>query len=329
MTISWQVVEEVAGLLEKSLTPFAEVRPNVKLPVIGKGRNRQCDVVITYGSPPRQTVSIVEVQRRARKPDITTFHGWCRKMQEVGAQHLICVSTKGYPQSIIDEVATTYGPTIRLLTLKELREPEGPGLAFVSPFLLHKQPRITVEGVGPSIILERYSGEVDVELTLTDKVFTIDDSTELQSIFDLILTTMGDLSNAFYQQHKEEPDRYRLELTLGSVDRTLWMHIKGKNYKVLNLPTKLRVETSVSKIPLTTFEYHQESIEGALAWVAVAEGISENKPISVRLVFRKDAEGLLRDVSVYQKGVESVGLVVSSQKSAVEAYVKRSIENSR
>ena len=121
-SISWQVVEDVAGLLEKALTPYAEVKRNVRLPVIGKTRKRQCDIVITYGLPPRRTISIVEVQKRDRKPDITTFHGWCRKMQEVGAQHLICVSMRGYPQSIIDDVATIYGPTVRLLNLKELSD---------------------------------------------------------------------------------------------------------------------------------------------------------------------------------------------------------------
>lgn len=252
-------------------------------------------------------------------------------MREVGAQHLICVSTKGYPPSIIDEVATKYGPTVKLLTLNELREPTIPGLEFVTSFLLHKSPRVTLEEVGPGVRLEGFPEKegVNIELNSADKVFTLDDSTELQSIFDLILTAMRDLSNVFYQQHKEEPDRYRLELTLGSVDRTLWMHIKGKKYKVLKLPTKLRIETSVSTIPLTTFEYHQESIEGALAWVAVAEGISENKPISVRFVFKKNEEGLLRSMSVYQKGVESVGLLVSSEKSAVEAYVQTSIQNSK
>ncbi len=328
--ISWQVVEEVAGLLEKSLTPFAEVRRNVKLPVIGKTRLRQCDVVITYGSPPRQTVSIVEVQKRARKPAINTFHGWCRKMQEVGAQHLICVSMLGYPKSIIDEVATRCGPTVRLLTLNELRKPEVPGLTFVSPFLLHKKPQFTLEEVGPSVRLEGFPKGVGVDMfSSADKVFTVDDSKELQSIVDVITAAMCEISNAFRERKEEEPDRYRLELTLGSVDKTLWLHIKGKPYKVLKLPTRVRVETAVSSIPLTTFEYHQESVEGALAWVAVAEGISENKPISIRLVFRKDEEGFLRGMSVYGKGVESVGLVVSSDKIAVEDYIKRSLKNSK
>ena len=216
-SISWQVVEEVAGLLEKSLTPFAEVRRNVKLPVIGKTRRRQCDVVITYGSPPRQSVTIVEVQKRARKPDINTFHGWCRKMQEVGAQHLICVSMRGYPNSIIDEVATRHGPTVRLLTLNELRNPEMPGFAFTSPFLLHRQPHFTFEKIGPDVKLEDSPAERSVEFSSSDKVFTLDDSAEFQSIVDVISLAMRDATHAFnLRQKREVPDRYSLELTLGS-----------------------------------------------------------------------------------------------------------------
>ena len=330
-SISWQVVEDVAGLLEKALTPDAKVKRNVRLPVIGKTRKRQCDVVITYGAPPRQTVSIVEVQKRARKPDINTFHGWYRKMQEVGAQHLICVSMHGYPKSIIDEVATRYGPTVRLLNLEELSEPAVPGLTFITPYILHKHPQFKLEEVGPSVRLEGFSEKesMSIEFNSTDKVFTLDDSEELQSISDVITPAMRDISSAFYQRQEEPPDKYSLDLTLGSVDKNLWLHISGQKYKVLKLPTKLGVETSVKNIPLTTFKYYQESLDGTLAWIAVAEGFSENKPVSVRLVFKKDEEGLLRKVSVYQKGVESVGLVVSSEKSAVEAYIQRSLQNSK
>ncbi len=327
-SISWKVIEEVAGLLEKSLAPSAKVCRNVLLPVIGKSRKRQCDIVITCGLLPRQTVSIVEVQKRTRKPDINTFHGWCRKMQEVGAQHLICVSTKGYPKSIVDEVANTYGPMVRLLTLNEMRQPEMPGLTIIRPFIIHKKPKFKLEAVGPKVKLEGYREEKVLHLNTADKVFTIDDSTEFKSINELTVSAMNEVANSFHQENIEEPDRYHVEMTLGSKDKELWLHIKGKPYKVMELPTRICIETEVSTIPLQSFEYHQESIDGALAWVAVAEGMSGNKPISVRLVFGKDAQGLLRRVSIYQRGVQSVGLVVSTRKSDIESYVQRSLGNS-
>jgi len=329
-SLSWQIVEEVAALLEKSLTPSAEVKHNVRLPVIGKPgrRKRQCDVVITYGTPPRQTVSIVEVQRRASKPNITIFHGWYQKMKEVGAQHLICVSTRGYPQSIIDEAADI-GPTVKLLTLDELRKPEVPGLIFAAPFVLHKKPRFAIKEVGPNIRLEETPEEIGVEFHSSNKVFTIGDSSDFKSIGDVVSLAIRDLSNELSQRQEGPPDSYLLELTLGSVDTDLWIHIKGKPYKVMSLPMKVSVKTTVSRIPITAFEYHQESIEGVLAWVAVAEGVVDDKPISVRFVFKKDDEGLLRIAAVHQEGVSSVGLMVSTERSVVEDYIRKSLQDNQ
>ena len=125
----WKLIERITALLEKSICSTANVQHNIKLPVLGSpsGRKRQCDVVITAGDSPRETVTIVEVQKRKGKPDITTFHGWLKKMREVGAQHLICVSTRGYPSSIIEE-ANRIGPTVRLLTLKEIEDTRAFGL---------------------------------------------------------------------------------------------------------------------------------------------------------------------------------------------------------
>ena len=328
--ISWQVIEEVAGLLEKSLTPYAKVDRNVKLPVIGQKRTRQCDVVITYGTPPREIISIVEVQKRTKKPDITTFHGWYRKMEEVGAHNLICVSTCGFPKSIINDVANRCGPRVRLLTLNELNEPAMPGLDLVAPFILHKKPVLKLLEAGPIIKLEKFpkNKRGRIELISNEKVFTLDDSKDLQSLYDVITPAMREISKKSRKQKALEPDSYRLEINLPHVDRTLWMHIKGKKYKVLSLPIKLQVNTYISKIPLTTFEYQQEYIEGALAWVAIAEGFSEGKQISIRIIFGKDEKGFLQRMWVYKKGVESLGLLVSSEKSVVEDYVKKSLENS-
>src|SRR5689334_14816843 len=119
---SWRYVERVSALLEKALSPGSRVDLDVRLPVLNsrKGKRRQCDVVITTGSPPREMRTIVEVQKRKGKPDITTFDGWVQKMRDVGAQGLICVSEAGYPDSVIEKVNFQIGPTVRLMTLREL-----------------------------------------------------------------------------------------------------------------------------------------------------------------------------------------------------------------
>ena len=113
-------LEQVVTVLERHLNQAAKVHRNMKLPVSGDPlrESRQCDVVIEVGEELRKTISIVEVHDRGATPDFNTFHGWCTKMREVGAQHLLRVSAKGYPKSVLTE-AERLGPTVRLLTLNE------------------------------------------------------------------------------------------------------------------------------------------------------------------------------------------------------------------
>jgi hypothetical protein len=119
---AWNIQEKVVAIIEQYLDESAVVRQNYHLPVLGSqsGRTRQCDVVIWQGQEPRQTITIVEVQKRQSKPDITTFSGWLDKKTEVGAQHLICVSEIGFPGSIIEK-AQNIGPSVRLMTLRNLK----------------------------------------------------------------------------------------------------------------------------------------------------------------------------------------------------------------
>ena len=124
---SWKLKEKIVTIIERHLEHDAVVERDKNLLVLTSKseRTRQCDVVITAGAKPRQTISIVEVQKRESKPTINDFEGWVTKMRQVGAQHLICVSEKGFPSSI-EERADELGPTVRLLTLKQLEEHSSP-----------------------------------------------------------------------------------------------------------------------------------------------------------------------------------------------------------
>jgi hypothetical protein len=122
----WKIIQRVVALLEKSITPKAEVSHDVMLPDVTTGHLRQCDVVLKLGRPPRQFVAIVEVQDRTSKVKIGTLGDWWQKMHAVGAQSLICVSTLDYPQSVKDEVAKKLGPSVTLVTLRELEVEEWP-----------------------------------------------------------------------------------------------------------------------------------------------------------------------------------------------------------
>jgi len=124
---AWKTREKVVTIIERHLDQSAKVCLDVNLPVLKSesGRTRQCDVVIVVGEEPRQTISIVEVQKRGSRPAINDFEGWVVKMQQVGAQHLICVSEAGFPTSI-EERADELGPTVRLITLQQLEQGSWP-----------------------------------------------------------------------------------------------------------------------------------------------------------------------------------------------------------
>src|SRR5690554_6771620 len=236
-TPDWKSAEQIAAILEKALTPTAKVEHDVRLPVIGKRRFRQCDVVITYGEHPRQTIAIVEVQKRRRKPSINTFHGWVQKMKEVGAQHLICVSALGYPKSIIDEVQTEYGPTVKLLTLEELEHPSIGNLVIVSPFLIHRKPIVSFESIGKAG-LEAEMADIDnlqtVETSINarDKIFSLDDSPERYSLIDLTNQVVNLRSEFFLRLRRTEPTSYALDVILGSVSQDLWFHQGEERRKI-------------------------------------------------------------------------------------------------
>ena len=298
---NWRSGEKVAAILEKLLAPSATVKQNVFLPVIGQPRRkpRQCDVVITYGEEPRQNIAIVEVQKRNRKPDITTFHGWLAKMREVGAQQLICVSALGYPQSIIEEVATRIGPTVTLMTLQELDRVTEPGHIIIS-FLISSTPKYQFEEIGV-IKLEGAPAVQRAELSSHDKLFSIGDSVERLNLYELTTNALNNtLPPMFRERGIEEPDSYSIELVFNFKTQGLWIHLSDQRFKVAEWPIKLKIERQLERIPVTNFAYRQESIEGVLAWIASAKMVVQGKEQELRIVFKPDSNGLLQVTAVLQ-----------------------------
>lgn len=114
-------LERIVEMLERSLGQDAVVERNVRLPIIGSpsGSTAQCDVVIRSGPPHRQTLTIVEVQDRKSPVDIGHFRNWVLKCEQVGAQHLYCVSRLPFSKTI-KEQAVHSGHTIKLITLEKL-----------------------------------------------------------------------------------------------------------------------------------------------------------------------------------------------------------------
>jgi hypothetical protein len=123
MSNKGEYLERIVEILERSLVhdATATVERNVRLPIIGSpsGATAQCDVVIRFGPPHRQTLTIVEVQDRKSPVGIGEFRNWIGKRNQVGAQHLYCVSKLPFSSSI-KELAVLSGHAIKLIRLEKL-----------------------------------------------------------------------------------------------------------------------------------------------------------------------------------------------------------------
>jgi hypothetical protein len=293
----WKSAEKIAAILEKQLAPAATVKHNVFLPVIGKPNRkpRQCDVVITYGQEPRQSIAIVEVQKRRKKPDINTFHGWLRKMSEVGAQQLICVSALGYPESVIDDVATRIGPTVKLMTLEELESAGEPGRISMMPFMIVNNPKYEFEEIGPV----KFNGSINVdtvEFNSENRIFSIGDNTDCINLIELTTNALANsLPLHFSNQGIMEPDSYSVELAF-AMENKLWLHHQGQKVRISKWSIRVRVniERKVVNIPMSQFAYRQEFRDGTLAWIATTRIPMNGKEREVQLVFKPDESGFLQ-----------------------------------
>jgi hypothetical protein len=136
-------LERVVQLIEKSLAPDSTVERDVWLPVLASSKNetRQCDVVIRKTNPHGSTIWIVEVQDRKGQVKVNDFGGWLGKMKDVGAQHLICVSRREFPESI-KELSKLSGNTSSLITLNEAMAEEIP-VDFIQCSFNHSDFEVT------------------------------------------------------------------------------------------------------------------------------------------------------------------------------------------
>lgn len=310
----WQTVEKVVALLEAALTPTAQVKHNVMLPVLGQSRRRQCDIVITSGEPPRQTITIVEVQDRKSRPNINTFHGWLEKMREVGAQHLICVSARGFPDSIKEEVATRIGPTVRLMTLQQLKEINIHGLIFGN-FIIHRTPNFTLIKLGSQVKLDPQPNISRFEFKSDKRIFSANESLERYTVIEAASEILNDfLPSLLNSQGITDPNSYTIDVLLASSpEYTLYIHIDEQKYKVVSLSLILSVETRISKIPLEHFEYIQESIEGAVAWISSSKAVIDGKEVSIQVVFQQDESGYLK-AAISSEGIQNLHLNLYTEK---------------
>jgi hypothetical protein len=301
----WKLIERIVALLEQSLIPDAKVEHNVFLPVIGiKGDKRQCDVVITYGRDPRTMVAIVEVQDRTKSMEINDFNGWITKMNEVGAHMLICVSEKDFPASIKNRVLLKHGKKVKLLTLKELAEPNILKMKL-SPVGVIANPTFNIISVGMMKVKASTQlppeSEMHMEIhSSDDKVFEWDKSHERHSLNDLVSSELRNLDLRSKTANLQPGANLEIDLNIchDESENALWVHQGEQKFKVRDLPMKVAIGIQESKVSLKCYSYKQEIIDDVIAWVASASGVIGEKTHEFQLVFHPGEDGTLRLVSV-------------------------------
>lgn len=245
--------------------------------------------MIYQGQPPRQTISIIEVQKRGKKPDINTFGGWLKKKEEVGSQHLICVSEKGFPKSIIEE-AERIGPTIRLMTIKNLLKRGWPFPSKMFDADLDVIEYKSIDGLrveGHHLIKIKEEGK-EASKNPADGLFQSPDS-------DLVLSTADVADNRIFSNPKKL-EQFRPDGTPYSIQMDFqWNNWDGLRYKdvggswvpISKLSIRLTMKRHKSKVKWNFTEYFQIDWGAGIAWVVRGDGEYNGNKMSIVVPVKK------------------------------------------
>lgn len=288
----WQTAEKLTAILEKFITPDSTVEHNKYLPVIGRPerRKRQCDVVITFGSGLRKSVAIVEVQKRDSKPSLTTFHGWIKKMNEVGAQQLICVSKQGYPQSIIDDVKKIYGDkTVTLMNLEEfdyLSNPQKFNMLPIQILINGKFKFLEID----RLCLETKPVDPNMQINTNDPMFSIGEESSKLSLNDLGSKFIDSISSNKEFKYNELVNQTNiLDFEINSNDNVFLHHAEGRfKIKKWLLKIELIAKKQFHNTKVKQYTYRQELINGTIAWIACNTVIINGVEKQLDLIFKTD-----------------------------------------
>lgn len=282
-------LEKIVEIIESSISPTAKIEQNVFLPIPTsvEGHTAQCDIVIRNGNSPRETITLIEVQDRNSKVDINTFRGWLGKIDDVGAQHLICVSRKEFPSSI-KEKASQSGSKIFLITLKELL-PEQIPLEFIRFIFQYRHLDIkSIRNVRPFVA----PGQIE-KLGLKPMHFNVDDkawSLDGENMISLIDICKGKINP---EKTISDANGYiegseRLSFNLTDSEPILYDH----NGTFIRIGMECEFDWGFEhvEIPMSVASYEQDKY-GALAWLFEVRHNSKSGLISVKLPVVKLVNG--------------------------------------
>ncbi|MCG7567579.1 hypothetical protein MHM95_14955 [Pseudoalteromonas sp. CnMc7-15] len=274
-------LEKIVEIIERSISPTAKIEQNVFLPILTsvEGHTAQCDIVIRNGNPPRETLTLVEVQDRNSKVDINTFRGWLGKIDDVGAQHLICVSRKEFPSSIKEKVSQR-GSKIFLVTLKEL-SPERIPLEFISFIFRYRHLDIkSIKSIRPFV----GPGQIE-KLGLNPMAHNLDDrawSLDGKNMISLLEICKRKIS---VEDKASGASRYiegaeNMSFSLNGGEELFYGH-NGKLVRI-GLECEFEWGFEYAEIPMSVASYEQDK-HGALAWLFEVKYNSKSGLISAKL----------------------------------------------
>jgi hypothetical protein len=280
----WKFIERVAALIERTFDKSADIRHNQMLDSLkAPGERRQCDVVVRAGPQHRRTLTIVEVQKRKRKVDLTTFDGWLEKMREVGAQHLVCVSAKGFPRSVVKR-AVAIGPTVRLATLGELEQRHWAATGMTG---LTFKCNDLVSLTDVELLTKRPIASQGGPLKVDEPLFT-SQSGQRASLNDIARSALQ-----FADGPRERPSgRYRVPV----VTSDTFTYSGDESAGPVRLRFVVNLVVRTIEPPLEFVEYKQIGDDGALTWVMHTKvAIDGDNPRSheIQVTFRPGPDGRL------------------------------------
>lgn len=279
----WKEAEVVAGIFEKVLTPGARVDVDQLLPDLVTGDLRQCDVVVRYGCRPREFMAIVEVQRRGRKPEIGDFDGWVEKMRGVGANLLICVTSAGFPESIVNSVHKKHHGAVKLVTLADLESAQWP------EFLLFRSlpfEECNFEVTGVRFVCDSRNAPADKmgPIAKTAAIFDLDGIGEMLNINDVVKS-----SNMLDSPHFVADGVIRR--TTGRIpgDGRLWLRSASGRHPLLEIEVTLEVCKTVHVLEPAAMKYQGALEDGNDPVLLRFEATLKGGTLVATLTFQWDA----------------------------------------
>ncbi|MGY5353579.1 hypothetical protein [Wenyingzhuangia sp. IMCC45467] len=300
--------EQLVAIIEKSLDKDATIETDVQMPILNsiKGFTTQCDIVIKKGKKPRITTTIIEVQDRKTKVKPNDLRGWEQKLDDIGAQHLICVSRQKFPEST-KEKALLSGNKISLINLSDTDVEKIP-LNFFKYSFTSRDFKIIKSSFIKLYTPDNSSIQKELNDFVTNQKFKINDK-----IF--YCKTSGNISyyDIAYEAVKENINIQNKKKTLIKkyIEDGLKIYLNGKF-----IPIGLNTEFTYSNITKSTPAYlmsYEENEFGVLAWLLKSKYKIGNDFVDISIPVIPSGNGYkIENMAINTKGTTSfdIGLNV-------------------